>query len=191
MLPVELTRSLTVTEREKIERRLAEIDGHLSARDPAALRRIIAGMMLSIPSGRASGDEAAAIVAAYVNAVSDLPPWAVTAAANRFIRGQVKSANPAFPPSGAELHVEADKELVPLRAEKMRLERMLTAVVANRKIPPNDRNRQAVIENQAKAIAARVGLSARAAEMGVDLATIPNAPPSSDGTLSKLNGKGM
>jgi len=189
MLPAELTRSLTDIERAKIERRLAEIDGHLDMRETSQIKRIVAAMMLSIPSGRASGDEAAAVVSAYVNALGDLPPWAVSAAANRFIRGQVRSANPAFAPSGAEMHIEADKELVPLRAERMRLERLLTAIVPSRTIPHQSRNRQAVIEDQAKRIVARTDLAARAKDMGVNLAEIPNAPPPSEGAFSKLNGK--
>lgn len=190
LLPVELTRALTVDERKRIETRLAEIGWYLDQRDAEQSRRTVAGMMLSIPSGRASGEEAAAIIAAYVNALADLPSWAVSLAANRFIRGQVKTANPAFPPSGAEVHLEAEKELVPLRAEKIKLERMLSAVVPNRVIPPNSRIRQSVIDEKAKAALATKTLAAKAAELGVPLSEIPSAKPNEE-SFAPLSGKAV
>ena len=129
-------------------------------------------------------------MAAYVNALNDMPPWAVMLAANRFIRGQVKSANPAFPPSGAEIHLEADRELVPFRAEKMRLERMLTAVVPNRMGAAQSRIRQSVIEEKAKAAVALADLSAKAKELGVSLKDIPAAKESAE-SFAHLDGKAV
>lgn len=126
--PVGLTRLLAGDERQRIENRIAEIEASLAQRNARSVERSIAAMMLSIPSGRASGDEARAIVSAYVATLGDMPPWAVERAAMRFAGGEVTTANPAFAPSGAEVRKETDRLLVPYRAEIMRLRQILGGV---------------------------------------------------------------
>lgn len=126
--PVGLTRLLTDDERERIERRIAEIEASLAVRDTRRVERSVAAMMLSIPSGRANGDEARAIVSAYVATLADMPPWVVERAAMRFASGEVANVNRAFAPSGAEVRKEADRLLVPYRAEIMRLQQILGGI---------------------------------------------------------------
>jgi hypothetical protein len=161
-----LIRSLTGAEREQIRDRVEQLRAAIEARDPRATQRAIAGMMLSYPSGRASGDEAAAVVAAYVNALSDLPPWAITEAVNRFIRGHVPAANAAFAPSGAEIHQEARKVVTPLLAELRTLDRLLegeTMQDIGRKL---SRERSTQIEDMRVRAVSDAALRQRLREMG-------------------------
>ena len=120
-----LTRALTAIERERITDRIVRLRACLDYRDGRTVDRTINAMMLSFPSGRAGGAEADAVIGAYRFALSDMPPWAVTDAVKAFMRGQVRSANPAFPPSAAEVHDEAARLIAPIRAELVRWEQIL------------------------------------------------------------------
>lgn len=86
--------------------RAAALEAELQRRDPDEVVRIVAGMMLAFREG---GSASRAVSAAYAAALSDLPVSAVAQAAERFARGQVPGRNHAFPPSSAELHVEAER----------------------------------------------------------------------------------
>ncbi len=164
--PAQLMRALSDAERSRIETRVEKLEAALELRDYRGVERSVAGLMLSIPSGRASGEEARAIVAAYVNVLSDAPPWAVNEAANRFARGLVASANPAFPPSGAEVHQEVERVLTPYRAELLRLQQMLNGVVVERELPKRSREQTKAIEAEAQRVIAERALKARAVELG-------------------------
>jgi hypothetical protein len=178
--PAELTRFLSTQERQRIQARIDHLEAALEIRDTEALRRAVGGMLLSFPSGRATGEEARIVVAAYVNAVSDQPPWAVNEAAKKWSRGEA-GGKPTFPPSSAELHQVADRQLVPVRAEIHWLKRALAGVTVDRRQPVQSRTRRAMIESHAKSIASRLALEQRASELGLDpkaaLAEIPDAPP--------------
>lgn len=178
--PAELTRSLSATERRQIEARIADLEARLALRDDAALKRAIGAMLLGFPSARASSEEAAVVVSAYVVAVSDQPPWAVNEAARRWMRGEA-GGNPAFPPSSAELHQAADKVLVPVRAEIFWLNRALNGTVIDRRQQTFSRERRKALENHAMSLASATALEERAAKLGLDpkatLAGIPDAPP--------------
>lgn len=174
---MELTRSLTNSERQQISARIARLDANIEVRDPRQLERAVTGMLLSFPSGRAA-DDAELVVAAYVNTLSDLPAWAVNEAAKRWARGQGGSnSNPAFPPSAAQLHQLATMVVGPVRAEAAHLRRLLAAVSAP---PAKQITREHRQDNEiaAQATRAREGLARRAADLGLDpqaaLAEIPN-----------------
>lgn len=177
---VGLVRPLTDGERDGARERIYQLGRALSARDPRALERSVAGMLLSFPSGRANGEEARAVVGAYAVALSDLPPWAVNEAARRWTRGEVAGGNPTFPPSSAELHQAATSVVDGFRREAWMLERMLAGAV-NQPAPKLSRERRAEIETEARRNAAQAGLDSRAAAKGLDpeatMAGIADAKP--------------
>lgn len=186
--PMGLTRSLTEHEKDRIRKRIAELQTVLAERNSQAVDRAINAMMLSFPSGRASGQEAEAVVAAYGYVLGDLPPWSVSEAVKRFARGQVPGVNPAFPPSGAEVHDEAEKVLAPWRAELMRWERTLAGEVME-KINPMSREQRLELESHREAEAAREWLRNNLIAMGKDpdeLDKTPNAPPR-DSDMKRLS----
>lgn len=166
--PVSLVRALTDPERERIQDRLAELWRSLEHRDPRSLERAVVGMLLSFPSGRATGEEARAVAAAYVNALSDLPPWAVNEAARRWTRGQAGAGNAAFPPSSAELYELAANIAGEFKFEAASLERVLTGIPETRPVPTMSRERMTEIAEDTKRAMARASLDAKAAAMGLD-----------------------
>lgn len=167
--PVELTRALSADERAWIERRVETIEAALAQRDNALTARAVTSMMLSIPSGRASGDEAKAVVAAYVMVLGDTPPWAVTAAATAYMRGEVKGANAAFAPSAAEMHQEARRRMTPHIAERDRWLRILAGVPAPRgkSLRPAEKPAPRIPSN----------FAAMCREVGVDPESVPDQKP--------------
>ena len=179
--PVSLVRALTAEERAKAEQRLELVTRSLDHRDPRSLERSVVGMLLSFPSGRATGEEARAVAAAYVNALSDLPPWAVNEAARRWTRGQAGAGNPAFPPSSAELYDVASRIVSEFRFEAASLERMLAGAPETQPVPKMSRERIAAIAEDTKRAMAKASLDAKAAALGLDpvktMAGIDNAKP--------------
>lgn len=194
--PVGLSRALTDIERATAKNRVAEIDRSLAARDRSAVRSAVSALMLAYPSSRASGDEAKAVIAAYEFALADLPPWAVNEAVQKFIRGHVPSANPAFAPSSSEVHRLATEACRYYEDERSDLRRLLSGVPVERPVSPEDRERVAAgfdalaaslpsgQARQAKTEAAmrqaaEGSLRAMLAELGQDeseLDRVPNAP---------------
>lgn len=167
--PVELTRALSAQERAWIERRVAAIEAALAARDTDLTKRAVTSMMLSIPSGRATGDEAKAVVAAYVMVLGDTPAWAVAAAATAYMRGEVRGANAAFAPSAAEMHQEARRRMTPHIAERDRWLRILAGVPAPRG--------KALRPAEKPAPRVTSGFAAMCREAGVDPKNVPDQPP--------------
>ncbi len=108
------------------------------------------------------------MVAAYTNALNDLPPWAVNEAARRWTRGMVVGGNPAFPPSSAELHAVSRTVVAAYRFEAAMLERMLVGKVQNEPVHKLSRARKLEIESQTRHKLADEALKARAAALGMD-----------------------
>jgi hypothetical protein len=165
--PVEMGRALTDAERGAITQRVADIDTLMAYRDPEAVRRAVAAMMLTIPSARANQTEAAAVVTSYVHALADVPAWAVSEAARRFARGEAVDHDPAFAPSAARMHQEAISATYELRFEKQSLERMLTGIVSPPLKVQTAEERKAIADRTTKT-AASEGLRARAEALGLD-----------------------
>lgn len=153
-----------------------------------------------------AGGEARMTTAAYVLAVSDLPPWAVAEAARRWSQGAGGAVASAYPPSAAQLCALANSIAGRFMEERDRLglaiavepEEVGTAERArvSRKFDdlatslgaPAARDAGAVEHDKIAAIAL---LEARAAELGIDaratLASIPDAAEHR-GTWGKLSG---
>jgi hypothetical protein len=187
--PVEMARAITPAERDAITQRLADIATLMGYRDPEAVRRAVAAMMLTIPSMRANEREASAVVTSYTHALADVPTWAVTEAARRFARGEARDQDPAFAPSAARMHQEAVSATYELRAEKASLERMLTGILSVPLKPATAAERKEIAGRIAKT-AATEALRARAEALGRDPDAVMADIEDRDGTGSfqKLKG---
>lgn len=116
-------------ERQKAEARLSTLRRSLDHRDNQELAKAVARLMASYASSRGSDDEARATVTAYVAVLADLPPWAVSEAAQAWARGGYGATTSAFAPSAAELHKAAAYIVRSFSREAEGLERVLTARV--------------------------------------------------------------
>jgi hypothetical protein len=134
---------------------------------------------------------------AYLEALENVPAWAVERAAGRFIRGEA-SVDARFAPTPPQVAQEARAAMQPARDDLAKLSRLRDAV-ADREAPPEERARvSAGFDNllaefgrkrneQADALGA---LEQRCCDLGIDPAAIdavPNQPESKQvGTWSKL-----
>lgn len=90
-------------------------------------------LMVSFRSARAiSATEAEATVVAYMDALRGLPRWAIGNGLRKVRLGEVAGVSIDYPPSGARLRRVVTDEMVPLRADRIAIQRVLTA----REVPP-------------------------------------------------------
>lgn len=171
-----ILRSLTDEEKADVEARLELLEKRLGERSDSVIARSVTGLLLTYPNARPTGEEAEILVAAFVMALSDLPPWAVTEAATRWMRGDVPDGiNTGFAPSAGDLHKLAREIVMPFWLEQQKLRDMLKAEVVDRtplKSRPRISQNMPLLESKA----ARSALEARCAELGIDPAEIDKLP---------------
>lgn len=126
--------------RQIVEARYSTLCRSLDHRDNAETAKIVAVMLAGYPSARAAGDEAKIVIAAYVSACADLPPWAVAEAATAWARGTAGATASAFAPSAAQLH-ELAADMVWRFGEERRRLKALLAVEQPREPDANERER--------------------------------------------------
>lgn len=90
-------------------------------------------MLAMWPAGRASGDDAAMIVAGYVAAVDGAPLWAIDQAAEKFMKGKVPGVNKAFAPSAPMLAEQIAEET---RLHRTELDKITLALEAEEHTAP-------------------------------------------------------
>lgn len=98
------------------------MDARKAERDPKRVGKALSALMVTF---REKGADAELIAAAYMSALSDLPPWAVEEAARRFVTGRVPDRNNAFAPSSAEIHIVARAVIAEEYAKEYKLQGLL------------------------------------------------------------------
>jgi hypothetical protein len=143
-------------------------------------------MLAGFPSNRQAGDEARAVLAAYLLMIGDFPPWAVAEACRQWVvRAKEKGQTLAFPPSAAELREVCGDIVRRYQTERARLTLALAAkaratdpaehahvaagfdaVTAEMRAGRPDRKREVTPGE------ARAALERQCAELGIDPAEI-------------------
>jgi hypothetical protein len=139
--------NLTPNQRAEAEGYRDRMRAALSSDDPLRLRNaVLAKMIMAYPMGAGSGElGAAARAESYLDALSDMPAWAIAAAVRRWNRGQAGDYNYSFAPAPAILRRIVDGILAPCRVELEKAEIALSAVSIDRAVdptpmPPPERN---------------------------------------------------
>jgi hypothetical protein len=151
-------------EREVAQTRLEEIQTALNPEHPdrptcyRARLSLLTKMLLAYSAGGSSEQAAAARGEAYLDAVSDFPPWAIGAAIKRWNRGQCGGLgfdpNYAWAPAPAHLRIICRDELAVYVAMEVRMTRLLTAVpIAEATKTAADFARVVETQNQFQAVA--------------------------------------
>lgn len=129
----------TTTPSSTLLPRATELARQIADRDPDAVERQVAALMLTFRDK--SGDEDARTIArAYRAALADLSTPAVLAAIDRFARGKI-DRNHAFAPSTAEIHVEAARIESAMRDELQRLRPAPIQIASEPEVSPEERAR--------------------------------------------------
>jgi hypothetical protein len=121
---------LTVEERKRIGVKLAELRDAIA---PAAGERadkgaIIARMLMAYPVGNLSEEVGVARAGAYLDALDDVPAWAIGDAVKRWNRGEAGDGmNYSFAPAPAILRKLALRSVEPVRVSIASLEALAAA----------------------------------------------------------------
>lgn len=159
--PPVIATALTSDEREQVRDMLAACD-RSTAR---ATRREIAGIVMQVLANYPSDGASRAIEDAraknWIDALEDLPVWAIEAARLRWLRGEVDGVNPDFAPKPARFREIVIACMAPIYERKSVLRKLLVAVPDDRgEISEEARARGAEIL-QACADEIRAGADAR------------------------------
>lgn len=106
---------------------------------------LLTRMLLGYPVAGGGTEQAAeARLGFYLEAVSDIAPWALDAAIKRWVRGDIGKGNVDFAPSPGALRRLCEEELEPFQVQMFRLRRLLSAMPVERAmdptpIPPEER----------------------------------------------------
>lgn len=124
----------TDLEARKEQLRQAMTGENLSADQCSRARlSLLTKLMLGYPAAGGSSEEAAkSRLSFYLEAVSDIAPWALDAAIRRWVRGDVDKGNVDFAPSPGALRRMCEEELEPFQVQLFKLNRLLNALPIER-----------------------------------------------------------
>jgi hypothetical protein len=134
--------TLSTEEKQKISNKIMEVRSISESDDSQENRKsrlaLIASMLMAYPMVGASEESGKARANAYLSAVDDIPPWAVSEAIRLWHRGQGggKNANYRFAPAPAELRFSAMQVLQPAKQLIAHLTAILAAIPFERAIDP-------------------------------------------------------
>jgi len=147
---------LTDEERAQAERTLDRLRRELIAADDPKTRDqrlgIIGKMLLAYPIANASTESGRARGEAYLDALDDVPPWALAAAVRRWNRGGAGDDHDyRWPPAPAVLRKIAVAELATLKPTVLHLENLLAAVPVDEAMKePSPQERAYILDGFAK-----------------------------------------
>lgn len=137
---------LTGDEKQALQNRMVELVRELrpistATEEKKRASQALAAMFMGFPSLRNTDN--AAMVAAYLMALDDLPVSAVIKACEDVAKRRVKGTDPDFPPTGPRLYEVAQKYTRPAEGERIKIKRTLDAKVGDAPISPEERKRTA------------------------------------------------
>lgn len=134
---------LTSEDRQTATERMEELERlttgeHLDPTECSKARlSLLTRLLMGFPvAGNTSDQAAQARASFYLEAVSDIAPWAIDAAIKRWVRGDVENNNVDFAPSPGALRRLCESELAPFTAQITQIKRLLSAVSIDRAMDP-------------------------------------------------------
>jgi hypothetical protein len=128
MVGDECTRPLLPDVRERLSKFMVDTARYSDPATDVEIDNEISLLMLGYSRARTiSSAEADATVIAYTDILRGQPFWAITAGFRKVKLNQVDGLNPDFPPSASRLLKIVTNEMVPLRADRIEVGRLLAA----------------------------------------------------------------
>lgn len=187
---------VTAAQARQIAEAISRITASLRAApaDLPAKGVIVARLLSAFPASGEQGMRSDA----YLEALENVPAWAVERAVGRFIRGE-GGVDTRFAPTPPQVAQEARAAMQPARDDLVKLDRLQRAV-SEREAPPEERARVAAgfddllatfRRTRSKEADARESLEQRCHDLGIDPAAIDAVPDQPErksvGTWSKLS----
>jgi hypothetical protein len=124
----ECTRPLTPEARERLSKFLTATDHYGTPALDSQIDDEISKLMISFRSARTiSSEEANATVTIYIEILRGLPLWAIRDGFNKVKLGEVEGVSLDFPPSAPRLRKVVTDEMIPIRADRSEVTRILAA----------------------------------------------------------------
>lgn len=128
-------RPLAPAVRARLSQFLVDTERYSEPAPPSQIDDEISALMISFRSARTiSAAEAEATVAAYIDVLRGLPLWAIRNGFRRVKLGEVEGVSLDFPPAAPRLRKVVTDEMIPLRADRTEVTRVLAA----REAPPEN-----------------------------------------------------
>lgn len=133
---------MTDEQRARIACRLAELRAIAEADDSPENRKgrlaLVASMLMAYPTSGGSEESGKARAQAYLGALDDIPPWAISEAIKSWHKGNwAGQHNYRFAPAPAELRGGALEVLQPAKQTIVHLEHVLAALTITEAMDPN------------------------------------------------------
>jgi hypothetical protein len=131
----ECTRPLPPAVRERLSLFLVNTERYAAPALDNQIDDEISKLMLSFRSARTiSPEEAEATVRTFVEVMRGLPLWAIRDGFGKISRGEVEGVSLDYPPSAPRLRKVVTDEMIPIRADRSEVTRILAA----REVPPEN-----------------------------------------------------
>lgn len=134
---------LSEADRKEVSARLVALQQVTTGENlaPAACSKarlsLLTRLLLGYPVAGGGTEQAAeARLSFYLEAVSDIAPWALDAAIKRWVRGDIGKGNIDFAPSPGALRRLCEEELEPFEAQIFKLKRLVSAIPIERAMDP-------------------------------------------------------
>lgn len=127
--------SLNSSQRAEAEKTKAAYEQALSTgetNDLKAMLMVISKMLMAYPSAAMTNEMIEARAESYLDAVLDLPPWAVAQAVKSWNRGECGERNYNFAPAPAILRETTKQILEPYRQALSKIDAVLNALTLDR-----------------------------------------------------------
>lgn len=119
----------TTTERQAIEKRVADLGRSLQTLDVDRVAGAVSRLLACFPTAAKDQETAALMADGFLTALDDVPAWAVERACRAWLRGEVDGGAPRFAPTPPELRKVALQQMAPVFREKRSWERVLQAEI--------------------------------------------------------------
>jgi hypothetical protein len=124
----DVTRPLSPEVRGRLVKFLADTERYATPALDSQIDDEISMLMISFKTGRTISEaEATATVAAYTHVLRGLPIWAIRQGFGKIARGQIEGVSKDFAPTAPRLRQVVTDEMIPLRADRTEVERILKA----------------------------------------------------------------
>jgi hypothetical protein len=126
----DLTRPLAADVRGRLAKFLADTDRYATPALDSQIDDEISMLMISFKTGRTISEaEASATIVAYTQVLRGLPIWAIRQGFAKIARGEIEGVSKDFAPTAPRLRQVVTDEMVPLRADRVEVQRVLSARV--------------------------------------------------------------
>jgi hypothetical protein len=133
----------TADERQSLATRLDGLRGAMAPAERPVIQTLVGSLLAGYPVGRGHRDDVDAVMRMFVQSLSGLPAWSISAACSAWNRGEAPGKNTSFAPAPPDLRDLALKGCLEFHREQHMIGSILSAEVIPER--ESDETREAVV----------------------------------------------